>query len=216
MSEGLIDNDILHKAACYGVIPSLLGHVPLDIHQYRVLGAARYVVRRKLKRRPPQRGADTVIAEFEREIARFLELEPTDEEVRLAAELEAMAQSLNVSLDVGESLLCAVITARGGGYILTGDKRAITAIEVLLANGAQLSAEQRLVCLEQLFVWMIQREDFQAIRDAVCLEREVDTAIYTCFSCNSDDVTPGSCEQGLGSYIVDLRASAPRTLLSAP
>lgn len=213
MTLGLVDNDVLHKAAAYGVIPMLLDSVPLSIKQYGMLGAAKHIVRKKLQKRPPQRGSEVAVAQFEIGVARINEIEPTEEEVRFAAQLELQAQQLNAELDAGESLLCAVLTRRGEGYVFTGDKRAIGAAQLLLENNRQLPLKYRLVCLEQMFLWLLNTEGFAVVRAAVCPEPDVDRALSNCFSCRSSNASEGSCMEGLASYIASLRASAPAVLL---
>ena len=61
-------------------------------------------------------------------LSQMLLLEPTASEIELAAEFEAQAQRQNVPLDSGESQLAAIALSRAARGILTGDKRAITAL----------------------------------------------------------------------------------------
>ena len=52
-------------------------------------------------------------------------LNPTPQEISLAANLEEAAAKCAVELDTGESQLVAILLQRSGPLLLTGDKRAI-------------------------------------------------------------------------------------------
>ncbi|MCU7872090.1 MAG: hypothetical protein KZQ91_05035 [Candidatus Thiodiazotropha sp. (ex Lucinoma borealis)] len=216
MTEGLVDNDVLHKAAVYGLIRPLLNSIPLGIRCFYMLGAAKYIIRKKLQKRSPSRGAEAALEEFETEIARITELEPSDEEIKYAANLELLAQQINVALDVGESILCAVLTIRGYGYLLTGDKRAISAIQVLQQGNVPLHLNHKLVCLEQMFIWLVDEVGVEEVRAAVCPEIWIDKALSNCFSCLATNITVESCKEGLSSYISSLRKEAPSVLIAKP
>jgi len=211
-----IDNDILHKLSAYGLLLDLLGSRPLDNDNFLMLGAARYIVLKKLQKKPPVRGAELSIAEFEAAIAKIDTIEPSDEEVKLASEFEYAAQQLNVDFDPGESLLCAALLLRGGGHIFTGDKRAVLALQALL-NAEAISAEvcHRVACLEQLFLLLLQNKEHADIRSAVCAEQTVDRALANCFSCYSKNSGVDTWREGLASYIRDLLAKAPRVLIES-
>lgn len=212
MPEGLIDNDVLHKATVYGLLSLLLESIPLDINSYSMLGAAKYIIRKKLQKKPPTRGKDVAIADFESAIERISVVEPTEQEICFAAALELKAQQSNMSLDTGESILCAILSVRTLGYLFTGDKRAIVAMQALSGVEAELAVNNSVICLEQLFYWLIHREDINAIRSAVCQESEIDKALTNCFSCRSTSISAESCTEGLNSYIAHVRSTAPDIL----
>jgi hypothetical protein len=212
-----IDNDVLHKMAAYGLLNDLLHARPWGADCFCMLGAARFIVAKKLRKQPPEHGLDNALTEFEAALAKIAALEPSDDEIRLAADLEYAAQQLDVDLDAGESVLCAVLLYRGADYIFSGDKRAIIALQVLLDAAAVASeVRQRLVCLEQLFLWLLQGEQCERIRAAVCAEPAVDRALSNCFSCRSAGATIESWREGLASYIRDLARQAPDVLVAGP
>lgn len=182
---------------------------------YGALGTARFVVRKKLSKRPPSRGVDAALAEFTAALGMLKEIEPTPEEVETAANIERLAQLQNLELDTGESILCTVLLARHLGHILTGDKRAIKAVEVLNSTGQYSNNfKSKIICLEQLFYWLANDQEIQNVRNAVCTDKAVDNALTSCFSCYSPEVPNEACIEGLNSYILNLRQDAPNVLVS--
>ncbi len=215
MLQSAVDTDVLFKGASYGFLRELVGVVTPDLGQVGVLGAAPFVIRSKLRRAnltsPPEKVAQ-MIEQFVREAA---VLEPTREEIRFAAQLEFVAQRANLSLDEGESLLCAIVIGRALSWLVTGDKRAVSSFEQLLESNQEASQlAGKVICLEQLFLRLINDENGVSIRNAVCREVNVDRALAICFSCCSPEVGPESWLSGLRSYVADLRSRAP-TLLGA-
>lgn len=210
-----MDNDVLQKTTVYGLFNSILKTSLVRHEVYGVLGTAKYVVSKKLKKHPPLRGLDAVLVDFNAALQNLREFEPTPEEVEGAAYLEYQAQCLNLELDTGESILCAVLLARQLNHILTGDKRAIVAVEALTsAHHISNDIALKLICLEQLFLWLVNDHYVHDVRVAVCSERVVDRVLTSCFSCYSPEVPDESCVEGLNSYIVDLRQAAPTVLAS--
>lgn len=217
MGDVYIDNDVLHKITVYGLAMDILLAKPMDAERYFFLGAARFIIAKKLRKKPPSRGMVTVLAELEAVLQVISPIEPDEPEVRLAAELEFAAREANVDLDGGESILCATLLVRGNGFLLTGDKRAAKAIQRLIDERiAPPGLVQRLICLEQLFLWMLRDTDGVRIRASVCRDEAVDTALATCFSCRSEQSTIESWQEGLRSYIGDLERSAPDVLAALP
>lgn len=205
---------MLYKGACYQLLAELLRAVAGD-DRCGILGQSRYVVSKKLRKRPPSRGIEAVIAYLEREFEKLDLIEPSRQEIAAAAELEFAAQQLAVALDSGESLLAAVSASRKILRLLTGDKRAIEALQRLLQQGVATMDQLigRLVCLEQAILWMLARGvTSTACRLAVCTDRHVDIALSICFSCASPEIPDERCKEGLRAYIESLRAAAPDML----
>jgi hypothetical protein len=141
------------------------------------------------------------------------ELEPTDSEQELAAELELAAQQRGFALDSGESLLSAITIERPLDALLTGDKRAIVAIEELLNDVLRLpEIRGKLKCLEQAVLELSGQIGLYPIRAAVCGQPEVDKALTMCFSCLNAIYEEDSVREGLQSYVKNLRAAAPLAL----
>ena len=209
MLAAVLDNDIVLKGVAYGLLPEMAIAIPAEQNQCGVLGTASFVVAQKLRARGLSEKADAL----SEHLSALRVLEPTDDEVHFASELEVLAHHLPVSLDHGESLLCAIVVTRSIPRFVTGDKRAVVAIENIHVNsGLILWLAGRLVCLEQIFRRMLDNHEPRRIRQLVCALPDVDTALAICFSCTStiDDST--SWIAGLESYIADLRGNAPSVL----
>jgi len=212
--DTLVDNDILYKAAAYCLLEELLGQYRSGTDKLGVLGAARFVVIKRLTRKPPR---TTAIADVLQQFQTFLEscavVEPTEEELAVAADFELAAQRAAVALDTGESQLCAILIARFLRLLLTGDKRAIVAISRLISISDRLSyVVGRVCCFEQIFLRCLTAGTLVRLRSAVCSEQDVDKALTICFSCSSPTSSLTTVEEGLASYINDLRNKAPGIL----
>jgi len=210
----LIDNDILSKGSCYGLLDELLSPLSVAGDPFGVLGAARFVVSKKILKKTLNKGSDAAIKILHDFLKRAVVLEPTEREQTMAAEFELAAQRAGVGLDVGESQLSAILVCRLVPLLLTGDKRAVQAIEQLLDSESRLAAiSGKIKCLEQLVLdALIFSNDSDALRRAICAEVEVDKTLTICFSCKSHMGAGRNHTEGLQSYITDLRQRAPRVL----
>ena len=205
-----MDNDILHKTTAYNLLDKVLDVAIAHEEIYGILGAAKYIVPKKLKKHLKARDYEAVMVEFNASIIKLEIIEPSEEEIVLAAHFEFEAQRLNLEFDNGESQLCAILLSRKLRCILTGDKRAINATEVLLKNNKiPNEISFKLVCLEQILQWLINEYGIEVIRGGICLEKSLDKAMSNCFSCNSLETTIESCLEGVESYVANLRHSAP-------
>jgi predicted nucleic acid-binding protein len=215
-----VDNDVLLKAASYRVTSRLWPSDALDAPG--VLGAARFVLADVLKRGSrvrDQAGTQRELAEL---FGRAVVLEPTDDELAEAAELERLAQRAGLEIDAGESQLAAMVAARGIPWLDTGDKRAVRAFDTLTAASPPCAElRKRVRCLEQLFLLLLEdMEDgsaFDAFAAGVCAEPDIDKAVSICFSCYSGGgAVRDSALAGLASYVGSLRSAAPLLLADGP
>ncbi len=210
--DALIDNDVLFKGACYGFLRELISPV-CSANQVGVLGAAWFVVSKKIGKTSLRKSTESVLSDLQNFMRSAETLEPTDAEQSMAAEFELAAQRVAVSLDTGESQLCAVLIARTLQSLITGDKRAIAAIDRLMENDARLLYLcGRVWCIEQLVLIMLSAGNGASLRDAICGEPSIDTTLTICFSCRSDSGDDANFRNGLESYIADLRSKAHRVL----
>lgn len=202
----LMDNDVILKTSCYGLVDevtALLGAAGRTIH---ALGVARYVLGRAITKRKNIADREGAAARLAGLLGRAQPVEPSAEEVALAAEFEAVAQSLEVELDGGESQLLAVLIMRSAAILLTGDKRAIRAIEPVVKESEHRErVAGRVVCLEQLAAALVGRHGAEVIRGRVCGEAAVDVSLAICFSCSAGGCEATSILEGLASYVRDLR-----------
>lgn len=196
----LYDNDAVLKLSAYCCWETLS---TTYLHPAAVLKVATFSLETQLKKAR----RITNVAPFQLAVKAFLAscivIEPTDEEIQLATEFEEGATTFGAEFDTGESQLVAVLITRLLSRLVTGDKRAITAMVALKID----KGEGKILCLEQVLKVVIENGDWQELRSAVCAERSVDTAVAMAFSCYSspsvDDVV-----EGLDSYIGDLRSKA--------
>ncbi|MGY2702050.1 hypothetical protein [Nocardioides sp. HB32] len=214
MCELLLDVDVVMKLAAYDLLDVIAhpGCAPDCSGRRGVIATTRFVARKRLRRKT----ADTESAQAR--LAAFLgdavELEPTDDELGLAADIEAEAAIAGLELDSGESQLCAIAIARSIPALLTGDKRAIAAAEALLETVAELAAlTERIACLEQAMTLAVQRLGALPVRALVMAELGMDTAINICFQFTNPAVDETFEPSGLSSYINSVRASAPTLLI---
>jgi hypothetical protein len=210
--NAVIDNDIIYKGACYGILTDMVSPIRSS-GRIGVLGAARFVVVRKITRatleRPREHALD-VMADF---FAAAEALEPRTEEQQFAADLELAAQRSGLNLDAGESQLCAIAVTRLVPLLLTGDKRAIIAMEQLLDVDGRLGPIcGKVACLEQVIKRAVDKSGVTMYRAAICAEPGVDRALTACFACSSTEVRLDRIINGLDSYILDLRSNAAQVL----
>lgn len=208
-----VDNDIVLKGVCFGILVDIFRAFDCEAEAIGALGVARFVLRRRVAKANVSGDRGAVLKRLEGFFASATLLEPTDEEERLAARLEGSAQRLGVSLDAGESQLCAAALVREIPLLLTGDKRAIAAMERLLDHEARmLRLCGKVRCLEQCVALVLDRVGADVLRGAICSERAVDRCLTICFACSSAAVERASVVEGLTSYIESLRTDASRVL----
>ena len=203
----LLDNDVVLKISAYQLLEETLLQFTIDGTAPAMLGVGRFVLRKKAKRSERFVNTNAVVASVADAIDRLQLVEPTNEEVELAAALEESAIEAGVALDTGEAQLLSVLIKRGSPIFATGDKRATEAITAL----APPEITGRLVCLEQIFLCLLKQVPFVDVRHKVCQEPKADKAIASCFSCASiasSGFDPASTREGLRSYIESLRKAS--------
>lgn len=166
-----VDNDVVFKAVCYDLASGLWPGVGAT-YRVGVLGAARYVVSDVIDRGGIPRDKAAAREALAALLAVVSELEPTGAELTLAAELELVAQRAGLSLDAGESQLCAMVIERRVSMLDTGDKRAVRSLEKMLDAADRLRELcGKVRCLEQLFRALIDdAAAFERAANVVCSE----------------------------------------------
>lgn len=205
----LLDNDVVLKVACYALVTESLAAMTSNGTPLGMLGVGRFVIRGRLERAKNIADRDRARAALERMLAAVEMLEPTEDELALAADLEAEASRQGLELDGGESQLLAIVARRNFHCLLTGDKRAISA----MAAVAMALAAGRILCLEQLMVRIVAAVGADAVRPQVCAEPRVDRALTACFGCARDAVPHADVVDGLTSYVNHLERTAPGVLM---
>jgi len=210
----VVDNDLILKSVCYGLAEAFWPEA--ELKSIGVLGAARYVVRHEIDRASLNRGPEAAQSDLSLLLGRCKELEPTEEEISLAAEIELCGQENGLALDNGESQLAALVVTRDLRLLETGDKRAINGLEEARSHIEALDALRgRVRCLEQIARRAIDiEEDFGGFSTGVCAEPSVDRSLSICFGCFGDSPADRStaCE-ALDQYIREVRRSAPDMLV---
>lgn len=208
MTGTLVDNDILIKGACYRVLDGIAALFGAE--DVGVLGQARFVVASRLVRDHRIRDSDGAASHWEWFLDHVEELEPSEDEVTLAAQIEEVAARAGLQFDGGESLLTAVCILRRSTRLITGDKRAIESAEAMLPDVPALGhLEQRVLSLEQLLLLLSEELVQEQLRSKVCAEPSIDRAATACFACSSSGPFH---PDGLKSYIADLRERASTIL----
>ena len=212
----LIDNDVVLKTCCYGVVDEVLGCLTGLNRTVHVLGAIQYVLTNAITRKKAIIDKRTAAACLTQFLGMVELLEPNGDELLLAAEFEAEASTQDLEFDAGESQLLAIMINRSASLLLTGDKRAIRAIEpVVHALGFIQQAMQRVACFEQLVMSIVVRHGVELVHQRICDEATVDKSLAICFACNSGKCNPESILEGLSSYINSIRRDAPQSLVTS-
>lgn len=211
--ESVVDNDLVLKAVSYGLVKSFWPAA--GERSIGILGAARYVVGHEIDRASLNRGAPAAQVDLAGLLDEWEELEPTELEVELAAEIELFGQEQGLALDSGESLLAAIVVVRDVSLLETGDKRAITGLEEAARQLDSLSLlHGRVRCLEQIARRAARDEsDFRSFSASVCAEPGVDKSLSICFGCfGGSPADHPTAHEALEQYIGDLRGLAPQVL----
>jgi hypothetical protein len=207
----LIDNDVVLKASCYGLVDELLMPICTAIPLAGVLGTARFVLPRRIRRIGLSGGTDLAVARLESLLSSVETVEPTDQEQQAAADFELAAQRAGLNLDVGESQLCAVAVGRDIPQLLTGDKRAIAAMEALLDYDVRLATLHGRICSLEQIVFAALRRNGEGVRTAICNQPSVDKTLTICSGCRNE-WSRETMVECLQSYIEDLRKQAYRVM----
>lgn len=210
MSSGYyLDNDVILKTCSYGVGAELILLSTVDDLAPAILALARFTLRSRVERSRTLVDAKNAFDQLETVMARVRLLEPTREEIDMAADLEAAATAANLSFDAGESQLVSMLIARGGIGFITGDKRAAKAMSVVLPR-----LEARVICLEQVMHSVVVHFGIEPLRSSVCRERAADRAVTNCFQCSLINVDVPSVLEGLESYSRSLRSETGLLLVA--
>lgn len=212
--DTVVDNDLILKSVCYGLAEAFWPKD--DPKSIGILGAARYVIRHEIDRASLNRGADAAHSDLSGFLARCEELEPTEGEIALAAEVELCGQEHGLALDNGESQLAAIVVTRDLPLLETGDKRAIAGLEEVRRHLKALNALRgRVRCLEQIAHRVIEVEEgFDGFSKGVCAEPDVDKSLSICFGCFGDSPADrATAHEALTQYIIEVRRSASDVLV---
>lgn len=215
MSEPiLVDNDVALKVCCYDCAGEF-GAAFCQPQPALILATAPFVMRDRIKRSSRIKDRERADGAMRVFLQRANTVEPDAAEIAMAAEFEELANERGLDLDGGESLLFALLAMRRVRALLTGDKRAIVALEqVSVVMGLNEKAGERVACFEQVMATLLHVANPTEIAGKVCAEPDADKAIAICFRCSSQSFELAAVLDGLASYVKDVRAAAPLTLVS--
>ena len=201
MANALVDNDLIEKMARWQCLDHLPPSLSVDHKAVLVLGALRYVVGARLSR---THGEPVC-----RPLMEFLDLvsvlEPTENEISLAASIEEISLAEGLDIDVGESQLFAVALMRAETMVATGDKRAVCSCAGIEPNFPEIAGLRgRIISTEQVLARLLGLLDHGAVRARVCADKSADKTAEICFSCSREDVPVADVLSALESYQKDL------------
>ena len=193
----LLDSDVFCKLSIGGVLVDAVSVLGGDLSDCRRLPALPHMLRKgSLRRAYGQEACDAVIPVAERISA----IEPPD-----ISWLDKLTQI--PAIDAGEAQLFAAV-AETGGFIATGDKRALRALREIAGFPEALAG--RVVVCEAILLVLCEHLGTEIVRQRMQPILASDTVIRICFSPGNSD--PRSC---LVSYYRNLVAElAPLTLWS--
>jgi hypothetical protein len=201
----LLDNDIVFKISCFGLNDNFKKSFDGRSVPYR-LGLASFVLPKKIARSSRVNDKATALRYLEEFFGWAIGLEPTENEFKLAAEIEEIARELNVPFDTGESQLLAVLLKRGVERLYTGDKRAIVGVRLIAERLAEPeSIAGKIICFERVLLELLQLVGDKELVEHVCREPAVDRAAAICCGCASGGSEAAVIMEGLQSYIRDLQ-----------
>ena len=204
----LVDVDVALKVCTYRLVAAFIESTTLG-QPPALLAISRFTLRSWLRTARNLENPEGIREAIENLIANITLIEPTEEEIKLAADFEEEAYQHSLEFDTGESQLLAVLLCRGAPLLLTGDKRAIQAIHGLGIRGI----DGRIACLEQLLATILVRCGYEKLRKRVCREPNADKAVTICFACSAFQVMKEDIRTSLASYVDHLRKSTASLLL---
>lgn len=208
MAEGAgIDTDVILKCAAWGLGDELVMTLE-HLGDPGVLGVVHLIAERQL-RRMKLRNREAAKAHLAVLLGRFAALEPNEDEVALAGELAGVAQRLDLPFDIGEAQLAAISILRPLPLLVTGDKRAIAALPLVLKGSTGMEAlASRVACLEQVLQAIAIDMGPAALRERVCTEPAADGALALACSCTNPQWSTNQLDEALSSFIDALRRAS--------
>jgi len=201
LANALVDNDLIEKMARWQCLDHLPPSLSVEHEAVLVLGVLRYVVGARLRR---THGEPVC-----RPLMEFLDLvsvlEPSEDEVSLAASIEEISLAEGLDIDVGESQLFAVALMRAETMVATGDKRAVCSCAGIEPDFPEIAGLRgRIISTEQVLARLLGLLDHGALRARVCADKSADKTAEICFCCSSEDVPVADVLSALESYQKDL------------
>lgn len=189
----LSDNDIVFKLAHCDLLGLLHQHLNVDQKEIWILSSCVYKLRSVLKANP------TVLARVEA----FCQAVSTINEAELDSNYLQTLQ--DTGIDAGEAILAAMACQTEDSYLITGDKRALIALNKLSDVALRSKLENRIYCFEALLLEMIKHYGFDTLRPHFMNGIASDKVLSMSFGDGRDESHAVEC---IGSYLNGIRESA--------
>ncbi len=201
----MLDSDVVKKLTAYDLFNETYSIAQEADHDLLILGAAPFVLAKAISKSRSISDRLGATERLAKAVMLCSVLEPSEQEVSLAAILEDAGQRLGFPFDAGESLMVAVLATRAEHSLATGDKRALAVLPTLAAGAGILADLQaRIACLEQVISTVLKTYPDQTA-SKVCSEPLADIAISICFGCAAGSFAPETAFAALSSYTGHLR-----------
>jgi hypothetical protein len=201
----LWDTDILLKLSALDLVQETLQLLQLSEQDVYLLPSATHYLRKADKRLIYRYGKEGVErAQKLVQQAKFVGFHLEKSELELLSSVP--------DIDTGEALLYASTYALQEFWLLTGDKRSLTALAAspnCQPIAARLSG--KVICLEQIVIHSLSSYPFEILLSKIVPARECDTAVKVAFgSGNQTDLSHAI--GALDAYISELRAKTGNLL----
>lgn len=189
----LSDNDILFKLAHCDLLPLLPDFLGVDAKEIYILPSCIFKLRRVLKADAP------VLARIESFCASATTV--TED----AVDSETLTTLIDTGADPGEALLAATVSRIPDALLVTGDKRAIRALNKLPDGRLRDALARRIVCFESLVMGMMKTYGFDRLQPHFCAGVKCDALLNMAFGPGRSEEHALGC---LRSYLADLETTS--------
>lgn len=193
MAQLLADNDVLLKAAHWGMLDYITTCTGIDWQATSALESLRF----RTYRKDPKLFHHPDIAEaLKARLDLMVPMSAPD------ASVVARLQGI-VDLDAGEIALIAAACACEEALVMTGDKRALRALSQPGLEDINERLQGRVVCLEHLLRHVLDQVGADRLVEMISPYPGLDTAVR-CVLPSGGRASEGEIREGLGSYLRDL------------
>lgn len=193
MPRLLVDNDVLLKAAHWGLLDFVPHMVGVEWESVSALESLIHRTRRKDKKL----FRDAVVAETLEDKLKLCAPIPAQDPA-IVARLQGV-----VGLDAGEVLLISALFANEDTVFLTGDKRALRALADPALADIAARIKGRVLCLEHVLAHAMEQTDAIALATAIAPHRDLDAGARSIVPLPAY-ATHDGITAGLTSYLNDL------------
>lgn len=197
----LSDNDILFKLAQCDLFNEFLAYVQVPAKSIAILHTCIFKMRRTLRSQPE------VLARLEQ----FCQVVTVivDDEV----DIDILETIMGTGADAGEAILAAKVATTPGAYLVTGDKRAIRALNTMTNGPIKSALAGRILCFEELVIGLMHNSGFAALSAKLNAGSACDGVLRVAFGPGRTEEHALSC---LYSYADELRTACPNLLTPRP